>query len=416
VTTYRLMDGASGRPGNGPGTATSYAGNLVVGTMFCVTQGGLWLEGYYWWVPGSGGDTASGQKFALWQLASSSTGSLVPGGTVTAGALTAGAWNYIALPAPLLLAPSASNSYGAVYMATTGKVFTGGFPETKNQFSATQPFAAGITNGPLTAPSSSGGSAAAGSAYSWTKPQCPYSASFSDPTAGMPGANDSDANLWLDVQVSDTPPASPAYRAFPNAPTFVVPGQGATNQAYTLGLEFTLSQACTLQKIWHYSPSGATVLPTRCGIWDVNSQTEVAGSDNSSPTWLLAGGGAAAAAGGWVYCDYSGTGVTLNASQNYKVSTFTSDNTDPWFFVETSFWGGSPGPFSSAGITQGPITYLPNSAASPGQNSWHQSTTWTYPGTSSSPEYDVIDVEVTPYSAPAPPAVQQFVYQMRMMP
>jgi hypothetical protein len=408
VTTYRLMDGAGGRPGNGPAAGTAYAGNLVVGCPFGVTQGGLWLNGYYWWVPSSNSDTASGQKFALWQVDSGTgAGHHVTGSNVTAGALTAGAWNFIALTPPLLLSPygaASATTYGAVYVATTGKVFTGGFPETKNQFGTGDPYAAGISNGPLTGFSSLSGSAPVGGSAGWLAVQ-PYTIAASDPTTVYPATNDSDANLWLDVQVSDVAPAgTQAYRLWPNIPGFVAQGIGAQNSAYTLGLEFTLSKACALSKIWHYSPAGVTVLPTRCGIWDVQSQTEVSGTDNSSPAWLLPSGSAASAGAGWVYCDYSGAGVTLNASQHYKVSTFTNDNTDTWFYAVAAFWGSSPDPFPS-GVTAGPLTIVSDASSTQGQNSWNKGTTWTYPATghqavpADSPEYDGIDVEVTPLAA-----------------
>jgi hypothetical protein len=412
VTTYRLMDGASGRPGSGPSTATSYSGALVVGCVFGVSQGGLWLDGYWWWVPASGGDTASGQVFALWQVTGTSAGTLIPGSAATAGALTAGAWNFVPLTTPLLLSPYATataTTYGAVYCAVTGKTFTSGFPETKNQFGSGDPYSAGISNGPLTGFSSASGSLPAGGSGGWLVQQ-PFGIA-SDPTANFPTQNDNDANLWLDVQVSSTAPASPAYRCFPNSPAFV--GAATQSQAYTLGLEFTLSQACTLKKIWHYSPSGSGVLPSRCAIWNVGSQTVVAGSDSTSPTWLLPGGGAASAGAGWVWCDYSGAGVTLSSGTNYKVSTFTSDNTHVWFSAEAAFWGTSPDPFPS-GITQGPLTVLGNAASTQGQDTWNLGTTWTYPATGNitvpadSPEYDGIDVEVAPVAVtplPPPPLV-----------
>jgi hypothetical protein len=92
------------------------------------------------------------------------------------------------------------------------------------------------------------------------------------------------------------------------------------------------------------------------------------------------------------------------------VSTFTSDNVDPWFLASANWWGGSPGPFTS-GIAQGPLTTPGNASASPGQNSWNQGITWTYPATSTNPEFDGIDVEVTP--VPAAPQRPAFAYQMR---
>ena len=77
---------------------------------------------------------------------------------------------------------------------------------------------------------------------------------------------------------------------------------------------------------------------------------------------------------------------------NYKVSTFYGGSGTDWFGVTTSFWSTGPG---SAGITAGPLSVPDNAAASPGQNSWNAGITWTYPATSSSPENDWVDVEVT---------------------
>ena len=404
MTTWRLFDGAGGRPGNGPATGTAFAGSYIAGNMFCVSQGGKWLTGYFWWVAASGQDTApvGGFKFALWQLATSSTGVLVPGSVVSIASLTAGQWNFVPLPTPLLLAPSASNSYGSVYLAAIGYTAAAGFPSTQNVFGLGDPFANGIVNGPLIAPSSHyvGSTQDAGNAFAWTKPQCPFSTAGSDPSVIMPGSNDADDNLWIDIQISDQAPAGATFRAFPNMPQFVDPGSGAQATAFTLGLQFSVSQACQLKKIWHWSPSGATVLPTRCGLWNVGTQTEVAGSDNSSPTW------SGAAGSGWISVSYA-SGPTLAAGTQYKVSTFTSDNVDPWFQAFPSWWGGAPGPFSS-GFTQGPLTIPGNAAASPGQNSWNQGIAWTYPNTSTNPEYDAVDVELLPIAAPSTPAAVLF--------
>jgi hypothetical protein len=406
------MDGLSGRPGNGPSTGVAYAGNLVVGNAFGVTTGGLWLTGYRWWVPSTNGDTGSGQKFCLYQITGTSAGTIVPGSTVTAGALSAG-WNVVSLSSPLSLTPFGAGSattYGCAYMACTGKVFSSGFPETKNLFGAAETYAAGITNGPLTAFSSTGGTLPVGGSGGWV-PQMAFTTSISDPAVGMPTLNDSDANLWLDVVVSDTAPAGVSYRGFPNEPAFVVPGSSPQASAYTLGLEFTLSQSCSLTRIWHYSPAGVTILPTRCAIWNVLSQTVVSGTDNASPAW------SGAAGSGWVSCDYTGAGVTLASGTHYKVSTFTSDNTHTWFLAQPAFWGAGPDPFPS-GITQGPLQVLGNAASTQGQNSWNLGITWTYPATgnlsngANSPEFDGIDVEVTPVAA-APAQLPAFAYQMR---
>ena len=429
MTTYRLMDGVAGRPGIGSsGTQPPAAGvgsglgNYIAGVMFDVTQGGLWFQGYYWYCAASAQDTApaGGFKCALWQLSTSSTGVIVPGSTATASSVTAGQWNFIPLTTPILLAPCGSNSYGAVYLAAIGYVVSAGFPDTTHQFGSANPYSAGITNGPLVAPSSSGGSAPAGSAFSWTKPQCPFSTASADPTVVMPGSNNLDDILWLDVLVSDQAPANAGYKSFGAAPVFVSPGTSAQALAYTLGLEFTVSQPCTLAKIWHYSPPSATVLPTDSLIWVVQGQTILSGSHLTSVTWKKQADGTTASAGaGWVYSDYTGLNIQLAAGTHYKASTFTADNVDPWFLAFTGWWGASPGPFSS-GVTAGPLTVLGNGASTQGQDSWNQGITLTYPATGNissggteSPEFDGVDVEVT--ANPPAPSNPPFAYVTRRM-
>jgi hypothetical protein len=395
MTVYRLMDGVAGRPGTGssgtqpPAAGTSFSGNYIAGLAFEVTSFGLWFQGYWWWVPATVSQTTTGQKFALWQVTGTNAGTVIPNSSVTAGVLTANAWNYVPLATPLAL------TAGVAYNAATGYVSTTGFPKTGAQFGTGDPYSAGFANGPLTAYSSTSGSNTVGGA-SWL-PQQPFSTAGSDPAAIMPVLNDADDLLWIDIQVSDQAPAGATYRAFPDMPVASLAGGGPQSLAYTLGMEFSVSQACTLQKIWHYSAPTSTVLPTRCGIWVVGSQTELGGSDNSSPSWLLPAGGAASAAAGWVYCDYTSAGVTLAAGVNYKVATFTADNTDVWFGTTTNYWSSGPG---GSGITTGPLSLPNNAGASPGQSSWHQSATWTYPDTSSSPENDWIDVEVLPLPPP----------------
>ena len=405
MATYRLMDGVSGRPGVGssgtqpPAAGASFSGAYVAGNVFSVSQGGLWFQGYWWYVAATVMDT-SGWKFALWSTANSSAAAsqVVTGSVITGGTLTAGQFNFVQLSTPLLLTPNIP------YVAAVGKTVTTGFPDTVNQFAVGDPYPSGVTNGPLfMRPSGQAIMIDIGQV------QMPFSTAGSDPSTTFPATNNHDDNLWLDVQVTDQAPAGATYRAWPGM-GFPYPRiTTATDQTgYTLGLEFTLSQSCSLQKIWHYSPTGAaadgsakaTVLPSRCLIWNAGTQTAVPGSDNSSPSWLDPGGGAAAAGDGWVYCDYSSSGVTLQPSVSYKVSTFHAAGAD-WFGAVANIFG--TGNFQGSGITSGPLTILNNAAASPGQQSWN-TTTFGYPATSTNPEADYIDVEVLPVAASPGPA------------
>ncbi len=381
MTTYRLMDGASGRPGSGPSTATSYHGNFLAGLAFEVTASGTWFEGFWWWVCASG-QTTTPQKFALWQLTGPGGGILVPYSTATSGTLAAGQWNYVPLATPIPLTP------GVALMAATGFVGTG-FPDTNDQFGPGDPYPDGITSGPLTCYSDTGASNPA--PHNWSS-QGNFGTASSDPTAQIPYEGSHSANFWIDVQVADTAPPGASYRLWPSYPAPLGYVQDSALN-FTLGTEFTLSQPCTLDNIWFYSLPGTTQLPTVCGIWDVASQTLVSGTENGSPNWLPA-----VAGGGWVSCAYAG--ITLPAG-DYKVAVCNGlASPDSWNAATLDYWSTGPG---ASGITNGPLS-APNltNATSPGQSTYNQGTAFTYPttyDTGGAPTYWV-DVEVTPAGLP----------------
>ncbi|MGH3409609.1 MAG: hypothetical protein ACRDRJ_45005, partial [Streptosporangiaceae bacterium] len=104
---------------------------------------------------------------------------------------------------------------------------------------------------------------------------------------------------------------------------------------------------------------------------------------------------------GWVYCDYSGAGVTLAAGTNYKVAVVNGAvSPQSWNSATIDYWSTGPG---GSGISNGPLS-APNEAdaTSPGQSSYNQGPAFTYPATyatGGAPNYWV-DVEVTPSSGP----------------
>ena len=363
--TYRLFPST-----NGPSSAVAYSGSFLAGLVFQVTTGATWLDGFWWWVCPDGQPT-SPQKFALWALYSVDTGVLVPEATVTSGPLTPGQWNYVPLAPPVPLAP------GACYNVCTG--FSGDFPDTNNEFGAGDPYSAGIVNGPLSAFSDQSGSLPA----PFMMPQGVFSVAGTDPTLNMPTVGYQSANFWMDLQVLTAPPAGTSYRLWPSYPR--LPGVASiTTVGYTLANELLLSQSCNLDSIWFYSGPGATALPTRCAIWDVGTQAEVAGTDNSSPSW------SGSAGSGWVACAYSG--VTLPPG-DYKVAVF-SPGGSPWFQVTPDYWDdGGPG---TNGISAGPLTAPGTSTAtSPGQSTYNPGA-WAYPLSGGTGENFWVDAEVTP--------------------
>jgi Domain of unknown function (DUF4082) len=387
VATYRLMDGASGRPGVGssgtqpPVAGTPYSGPYIAGTSFLVTTGGLWLQGYEWYVAASLQDTAA-VKCALWNpYDNSGGGAVVPGSTVTSGVLTAGQFNFIPLASPVLLAP------GSPYIASVGYAAATGFPLTVNQFGTAQPYVSGITNGPLLAFADTGGTVADRNPLGIA--QGTFSTAASDPSLAVPLTPFNSGNFWVDILVSDTAPVAYAgsYRIWPGSPYPVNFGNDTANN-FTLGTEFTLSKSCSLNKIWFYSQAGVSQLPTECGIWAVGPDTLVAGTHNASPAW------SGAAGSGWVSCAY--TGVTL-ASGDYKVSVFNGAGSPGiWNAENTNYWGG--GGYGASGFTAGPLA-VPNTATAtaPGQSTYHQGATFVWPDTYAAASFANywVDVEVT---------------------
>lgn len=375
-TTYRLFAST-----DGPSSPVAYSGPFLAGIVFEVTTGGMWLDGFWWWVCDSGQSTAP-QKFALWQVSNNSgVGNLIASATVTSGMLSAGQWNYVPLATPVPL------SVGACYVACTG--FTGSFPDSNGQFGAGGPYSAGIVNGPLTAFSDQSGSQPAPFSLS----QGVFSAAGTDPTEDMPADGSGSSNFWMDVQVDTQAPAGASYRLWPSYPVTASGNVGISNDTreQTFGTEFRLLEACTLDNIWFFSPPGVSVLPTQCAIWDVATQTVVAGTNNTSPAWSGAPGS------GWVSCPYSG--VTLPAG-DYKTTVY-SPGGSRFYWEQPGYFAGG-GPASANGIVNGPLS-APNvaGASAPGQCTY-QVGSFAYPDTyeaSGNGETRWVDVEVTPVSS-----------------
>ena len=370
--TYRLFPTTAG-----PATAVSYSGPFEAGVVFGVTTGGCWLDGYWWWVCGSGQST-SPQKFALWQTYNGQQGSVVAGSVVTSGALTAGQWNFVPLATKLPLA------IGATYVAATG--FSGGFPDTNSQFGSGR--ALRCRDRERSADRLFRRVRVTAVAVQERIRACSASPA---PTRRRPCRSTVPvpANFWMDLQVDTTPPTGTSYRLWPGYPT--IPGDLDSDTAgYTLATEFKLSQSCTLDNIWFYSASGAAALPTQCAIWNVSSQSVVAGTDNTSPSW------SGAAGSGWVACAYSG--VTLPAG-DYKVAVFYGGGSE-WYQAATGYWGS--GGTGASGITAGPLTAPGASAAtSPGQGTYNKGS-WAYP--TPAPTATARTTGSTSRSRPAKPA------------
>lgn len=439
MTTYRLWPST-----NGPSTPTNYSGNFISGLSFCSTAE-AWFQGYWWWVcPDTGGSDGfqrtTATKFALWQVPQSSAAGpqLVPGSVVTSGTLTAGQWNYVPLATPIRLSlggsagmtppvnGGADASGLAQYIAAAG--CNGPFPDSNNYWGAGQTAPDGITSGPLTAFSAPSASMPAPYPQGGAMSQGSYSVGGSDPSTTCPQSPSNTDNFWLDVQVADYATAWPSggtsLRLWPSFPIAAIAENNDTGAAVS-GTPFTLSQPCTLDRIWMFSPSGSTGLATRTGIWDTDTQTEVSGTDNSSPAWKVAGGGSASAGSGWIYVDYTSAGINLPAG-DYCVAYFNGGgqkiyyDSSNYFFAGTDPVGGGTvggpgwngisaggGILTAPAVANGPeLTYDDGSGTKRGATQYTgptshvATTTWTYPiGFEASADWGETrwaDVEVTP--------------------
>lgn len=328
MTSYRLFTNSSGTT-SGPSTADSFSGNFIAGVTFGVASIS-WFEGYWWWVCPDGGQSTTPQKFALWQVYSSDVdnnvehGAVIPGSVITSGTLTSG-WNYVPLETPIPLSVSNNPAYemgdgAAVYIATTG--FTGPFPITGGQFTPGGAYPGGIVNGPLIAYSDGAGTAPAPAiGGGLAQGVFNYDTASDNPSLHMVLNNSSgSSNFWVDVQVSDTAPANytGSYRLWPSLiGLFHNDTADSDVQQQTMGTQFELSEACTLNNVWFFSPSWATDMPASTQIWDL--------SDYSTPTLVdgtnLTADWSGAAGSGWVSNSYAGQDITLPMGQ-YVVTIY----------------------------------------------------------------------------------------------
>ena len=127
--TYRLFPST-----NGPSSAVSLHRAVHGRRAFQVTTGGVWFDGFWWWVCPSGQST-SPQQFALWNVYKTTGRGSDPPRHGDVGRADRGAVELRAAANPIPLA------VGACYNASTG--FSGDFPDTTDQFGAGDPTAAG---------------------------------------------------------------------------------------------------------------------------------------------------------------------------------------------------------------------------------------------------------------------------------
>ena len=143
---------------------------------------------------------------------------------------------------------------------------------------------AGITNGPLTAFSDQGASNPG--PFSPRAGSVPSLRTRSDGVDARPGVRVG-SNFWVDVQVSDTPPADyagllPLVAQLPQRHQWDPLSIDTFTQ--TTGTMFSLSSRARLDNIWFYSPAGVSGAAASTQIWNANTQTLVPGT-NLAASW-----------------------------------------------------------------------------------------------------------------------------------
>lgn len=171
---------------------------------------------------------------------------------------------------------------------------------------------------------------------------------------------------------------------------------GGTNPsdsaAYTMGVQFSVSQGGTLTGIWFYSGSWATVLPQTIALYAVAGSSLVA---SQSASW------SGAAGSGWVRAAWT-TPPVLTAGAAYKACVL-QNTAAAWYSATSNYWSSGAG---SAGITSGPLSAPNASGASGGnQDTFNSGATLTYPASAFNSTNYWMDPEVTIPDAQAQQAV-----------
>jgi hypothetical protein len=370
VTVYSIWNQAAPTiSGHGGQTATA-------GAIFTLSQPAA-LTGI--WYYSDSAESALPTECAIWDVASksiiSSTHNASPSWSGAAGS----GWVKCTYNGSVTLDARADGYVSTVLINVGSKAF---------QSSTPYP----VTSGIITAPVSELGLV-----------NSPYQNSAS---LVFPGTSGGALNWFVDVEVT-----SIAYTQSYTLHNQEVTGYNVQPDTtpFTLGVQFSVSQTCSLNGIWFLTPAGGTgvTMPDTCVIYNADTTAQVAGTLNTSPTWT----GAPVGSGGWAKCAYNGA-VTLVPGIHYYSCVFNADaGAGEWFAGNGSFW--TTGGGGAGGITNGPLSAPNNAGSVTGQAPFNSAAVLSVPNTSFN-SYDWgVDVEVTIPPVPVPVPV---LYSMRMMP
>lgn len=211
----------------------------------------------------------------------------------------------------------------------------------------------------------------------------PTSTGTSSFTVQVEDADSNTATANLSITVSSAPTTYTLWAPNTNGGAF---DDDPGGNALSVGNQFSVSQNVPLTGIWWWSPSGSSVLPSACAIYNLDTGGQVAGTLNSSPTWSGVLGA------GWVKCAYGGS-ISLSADTNYMVVVFGDSGGSGWFGGSGGYW--TTGGDGADGLTNGVLS-APSSAGSLyGQSAYIYGSSISLP-TSTVAGYNFwVDVEVS---------------------
>lgn len=169
------------------------------------------------------------------------------------------------------------------------------------------------------------------------------------------------------------------YRLWPSSPAATLT---ADPVAYTMGTQFSVSQAATLSGVWFYSAAGAAVLPQTIALYQFIGSASLVHSETAS--W------SGAAGSGWVRAAFASPPV-LTAGVAYKAAVLQNTAAN-WYSATAHYWDTGPG---SNGLTNGILSAPNNTGANGGQCSYTAGSALQYPATSFNATSYWIDPEVT---------------------
>jgi hypothetical protein len=154
--------------------------------------------------------------------------------------------------------------------------------------------------------------------------------------------------------------------------TFTLFGQAATGTSlhadtnpFTIGVQFSVSSAGTLDGLWWYSATGAGALPQTIALFTVSGQ---ALAHSESASW------SGAAGSGWVFAAFSSP-PSLTASTAYEACVLQTASAD-WYSFTANYWTSGAG---GSGITSGPLSSPGDAAAVLGNNLYIAGASLAYP-------------------------------------